>query len=132
MNDQQSYKSAVEQQLGEVFGTEIPREDLPVIDDMLAWQKMMDEAPASINLRGARRFWLTVARHLGRTCFTDGSPDITQVVIPLTDTVGLQLTADYNKYIAGEHEGEPVLDDDWGVWMDYRFVALDAEKRYTP
>lgn len=95
------------------------------IDDMLAWQKMIDEAPASINMTGAHRFWNTVAQLLGKRIYTSGSPDFEELIIELTPEVGLKLTADYNKYVSGPNEGEPVFGDDFNVDMDYRFVDMN-------
>lgn len=93
-------------------------DDLPVIDDPLAWQDMIDNAPAPINMRGAARFWKTVEHLLGKGAVTDGAPEFSTVVIQLSDTVGLQL-----KCWAWDHEdGEAP-----GGWIDYRFVKWPPE-----
>lgn len=127
MHSSEEWRELVLSQLCDVFDAEKPDVAISPIADPLAWQDMIDNAPASINLYGAARFWLTVSKLLGKRAFTDGSPDMNCVVIELTPAVGLQLTADYNKYIAGPNEGEPVLDENWSVWMDYRFVALGGD-----
>lgn len=102
-------------------------EPATLIDDMLAWQEMIDNAPASINMRGAHRFWRTVAHHLGRNVFADGSPDINEVTIPLTDKVGLQLTA---KLLTLYDPDDPT--NTHTVDMEYRFVTLEGKEWYTP
>lgn len=138
MNNPKSYYQATFDQLSGVFSEQrgfkvspVPTET-PLIDDLLAWQVMMDNAPASINMYGAHRFWMAVAHYLGRPVYTNGSPDVTEVIIPLTDTVGLQLTA--TATIPYDPEYEPTEDIDDTVWSDlkYRFISLEGMDLFSP
>jgi hypothetical protein len=68
--------------------------DYPVIDDPIAWQEMMDNAPASINLRGSERFWNTVnARGIKGMIYRDGCPEFTTIAFDLGDDIALVLSA---------------------------------------
>lgn len=126
----ESLKDAVDIQLGAAFGMELPKEDIVVIEDMLAWQTMMDNASASINMRGTRRLFATIAHHLDRNIYLNNSPDPTEITIPLTDTVGIQIKAEaWSNFDSQPEPGEPEVT--WNGHLDIRFVDLTGKKWYT-
>ena len=66
-----------------------------IITDMLAWQQEMDESGfGGPNQKGSARFWKTVERHLGTVTYRNGAPEFSEIVIELTDDVGLMLYVD--------------------------------------
>lgn len=86
------------------------RDPIKLIDNPLEWQEMIDNQPASINMRGSARFWATVMEKLDRLIYRNGAPEFSMITIDLGDNLGLQLSTD---------EGRP--------WIDYKFVAIDKE-----
>ncbi len=91
-------------------------ESIPLIDDPLEWQEMMDNAPASINMRDSARFWKTVKARGISVVNRDGAPEFSRITFDLGDGIGLQLFTRIN---------EP----GWEEWpfIDFRFVKLDTE-----
>jgi hypothetical protein len=69
-------------------------EDSPIISDPLAWQRAIEDAPASINLRGSERFWATVEALSGmEVVYRNGAPEFSEIVFRLKGNIGLRLFA---------------------------------------
>lgn len=83
--------------------------EIEIIDNPLEWQEMMNNAPASINMRGSARFWYTVSELLdGRHINRDGAPEFSEIVIWLKGNIGLRL-------FTGEDN----------PWIDFEFVEVE-------
>jgi hypothetical protein len=86
-----------------------------IIADPIKWQETTDNHPLSLNLRGSRRFWLTVESLLDRPIIRSSAPELSGMVIHLKDDVWLEL-----KTTEGSN------------WLDYRFVSqADVEKDHA-
>jgi hypothetical protein len=73
---------------------EILSERTPIISDPLAWQRAIEDADASINLRGSERFWATVEALSGMdVVYRNGAPEFTEIVFRLKGNIGLRLYA---------------------------------------
>lgn len=110
-------------QLFAVFGQSYEPYGGPIIEDPLEWQKRIDNAPASINMRGSSRFWRTVAELSGMNIWRNGAPELSQMIIELKEGLGLLLSVDAWEQEEGE---EP------GGWIDYRFIELDYSRPAWP
>lgn len=86
----------------------------PIPDDkLLKWRRIGDD------------FYNTIQYHLGVQVIGIGQYDSPRgLIIQLTDTIGLQIVANYNHYTAGEHKGEVVTGEDFNVDLDLKFVKL--------
>lgn len=115
--------------IAKALGTENPQvgHSEPIADP-LAWQRELEAAyPAPINMRGAHRFWLTVSTLLAREVRVNGSPEFDELIIQLSDTVGLRLTI--FAYALDDDDGNAV--DEAGGWFKYEFVPWTGEG-YSP
>ncbi len=65
-----------------------------IIADPLEWQLQMDNAPATINMRGCSRFWATVQALGINVVGIDGNPDFSRIQFRLTDDVALELSTE--------------------------------------
>ena len=90
-----------------------------IITDMLAWQKEIDESGwGGPNMRGSARFWNTVMHHLGKATWKNGAPEFSEVVIALSDDVGLKLYTDPLE--GGFEEGQH-------PWINCCFVKIGVD-----
>jgi hypothetical protein len=66
----------------------------PIIEDPLKWQEEINRIGIGMNMRGAGRFWTTVQHLLGHNVAYDATPPpFGELLIQLTDTIGLLVTA---------------------------------------
>jgi hypothetical protein len=95
------------------------RDDLPIIEDVLAWQKTINEQRLGINLRGFGRFWKTVEA-LGIETIHNGAPEFTEIIIKLNDDVGLRL------YTEPVYIDPGLMGESMPVHIRFEFVNLQT------
>ena len=97
-------------------------DEIPLIEDLLAWQEMIDNGRGGINMRGSARFWKTVKAHGIHMQSRDGAPEFSEIVFDLGNGIGMML---YTEVI---HEN--TFDPGWEKWcptINFRFVKLDED-----
>lgn len=89
-----------------------------IIEDPLKWQTRIDASHLHLNVKGCRRFWLTVEHLLdGRLSYLDDVPHPSVIVLQLRGNVGLEIRA-----------SSPCDGPEFPVKLKYKFVKLCKEQ----